>query len=845
MITPVHPRIERLESPRCIVTPHPEFTWELVSDQAGARQAACTIEVEKVLPGGATHVVWRSGLLAQPVGECVRYGGEPLDTRSDYRWRVKVRDAEGQDSEWSEWVAFETGVIAPDRISAQWIAGGNALRNRFVVGGGLVRARACVSGLGYYEFFCNGSKVSAAMLAPSYTDYDKRVEYEIIDLTALLEQGDNVCGFVLADGWWRFSPPAQARQVQAIAQITLDYDDGRQESIGTDTAWDASNGPFLPESEPSPHQLFDGVHLDLAWLQSGWCRREGPDPGNWHPAVPAGEGVGELVPTHVQPIRETQVLPVLSVTRHGEHLMVLDFGKNFTGWIRFRASSQPGDHFVVRHAELLHNDGRLNSDTLRSAKQSDSFRLAGHPEGEAIEPSLLYHGLRFAEIEGPVDKIEPESIIGRVIHTDLPVIGEVTTSDARINWLLDALQWTVRGNAMSVITDVCQRDERRGWLLDGFNAMKAGMLWYDMNALGRKWFEDMAVNQEPEGCLFGDTAPSFACWGRKEFGLGWQRAVVLLPMKCYEAYGDRVLLERAFPVMCRWADYVCSLVKNNLLPDNLCKHGPEHLCAGRRNNDIANNAMAVDVLRQVAEAGKILGEPGTKLYESTASQIAWAAHERWYNPNNGCYGGGENFSQANQIYALRFGICPEAARERAFARLVDDMMEGRGSGPVVLSGVGSLEHVPFVLSDFGRDDLVWQWLQRDEYPGYGFMQKHGATAIWERWEKMEYNEMNAHNHAGLTGVGVWLMERLVGIRVEPGPEPVFHLRPGVHLPLASLNARWRSRWGELRLAWAPQGNGKILEITIPPGCRADLSLHGQGRIALTSGKHEIDYTGAS
>jgi alpha-L-rhamnosidase len=762
----------------------------------------------------------------------VHYAGTPLESRSDYQWRVKVWDADNIECAWSNWSGFETGIIAPDQWSAHWIAGGGALRGSFEIEQQPIRARAYVSGLGYYEFFCNGKKVSAAALAPSYTDFDKRVEYEIIDLLPALQEGENRCGFLLADGWWRFSPPAQKRRLQVLAEIVLEYADGRREVLRTDETWQTNAGPFLPEAEASPHQLFDGVHLDLGWLQNGW------DAGEWRSALTAGEGVGELVPALVQPIRPVASLPPQSVRCLADNLLGVDFGQNFTGWVRFRATAPAATLVTIRHAELLRDDGRLNPDTLRTAKQTDTFRLSGTPD--TVEPRLLYHGLRYAEIEGPADAVETSSIEGRVIHTDLPVIGEVVTSDARINWLLDALRWTVRGNAMSVMTDVCQRDERRGWLMDGFNALKAGMLWYDMNAFGRKWFEDMAVNQQPEGCLYNDTAPSFACegWG-KMFGIGWQRTVVLLPMELYRKYGDRDLLERAFPVMCRWADYVCSQVKNNLLPDNLCKHGPEHLSVGRRNNDLANNALAVDALRQVAAARKILGCSGDNLYESTADQIADATHKRWFNPRNGCYGGGENFSQANQIYALRFGICPVTDRELAFARLVDDMMEGRGTGPVVLSGVGSLEHVPFVLSDFGRDDLVWQWLQREEYPGYGFMQKNGATAIWERWEKMDYNEMNAHNHAGLTGIGVWLMERLVGIQVEAGPEPVFHLRPGVHLPIDSLKARWQSRWGEVRVGWQTAGDRRELHVTIPPGCKGQ--IHEPGKSPAEpwgSGKHQ-------
>ncbi len=734
----------------------------------------------------------------------------------------------------------EHEVTERERFEARWIAGGNALRGTVRVGPGLVRARARVSGLGYYEFFCNGAKVSTAALAPSYTDFDKRVEYEIIDLTAALRIGDNRCGFLLADGWWRFSPPAQKRCVQAVAEIALEYTDGQRVLVGTDETWEASDGPFLPELEPSPHQLFDGVHLDLAWLQSGWCVPGGPDPGGWRPVVIAGEGVGKRVPTFVQPIRETAVLPALSIRRLSASVLGVDFGRNFTGWVRFRACAPAGTVFTVRYAELLRDDGRLNPDTLRTARQTDTFRLSGKAGGETVEPRLLYHGLRYAEIEGPVDTVDTAGIEGCVIHTDLPVIGEVTTSDARINWMLDALRWTVRGNAMSVMTDVCQRDERRGWLLDGFTGLKTGLLWYDMNALGRKWFEDMAINQQPDGCLFNDTAPSFACegWG-KMFGIGWQRTVVLLPLKLYEVYGDRELLERAWPVMCRWADYLRAQLKGGLVPPGLCKHPPEHLCVGRRNDDLANTAMALDVMRHMAQAGRILGRPEAVAYEAVADEIADAAHRRWYDPKNGCYGGGENFAQSNQVYALRFGITPPEERRRVFDRLVDDMMEGRGTGPVVLSGIGSLEHVPFVLSDFGRDDLVWQWLQRDEYPGYGFMQKNGATAIWERWEKMTYNQMNAHNHTGLSGIGVWLMERLVGIRVEPGPQPVFHLRPGVRLPVRSLHARWQSRWGELCVEWKTKGTQRELEIVIPPGCVGRLLTYGDHNpVALAAGLHK-------
>ncbi|MFZ4775936.1 MAG: alpha-L-rhamnosidase C-terminal domain-containing protein [Terrimicrobiaceae bacterium] len=99
--------------------------------------------------------------------------------------------------------------------------------------------------------------------------------------------------------------------------------------------------------------------------------------------------------------------------------------------------------------------------------------------------------------------------------------------------------------------------------------------------------------------------------------------------------------------------------------------------------------------------------------------------------------------------------------------------------------------------------------------------------------------MNAHNHTGMSGIGSWLMRYLVGIRVEPGPAPIFHLRPAVNLPLAALTARWQSRWGEVQVKWETGDGGRQLTVIIPPGCRGRLEIAGTGEIReLDSGKYQ-------
>jgi alpha-L-rhamnosidase len=836
MIETTSLKIERLPAARGIVTPQPEFTWALTADRDGERQTACQIEVDRLAPGGGASPAWRSGKRVGLIGDEVRYAGEPLASRTNYRWRVRVWNCDDQASTWSAWAAFETGVIAPDQIAGQWIAGGGALRRQIHVSEGLVRARAYVTGLGYYEFFCNGRKVSAAALAPSFTEFERRVEYEVIDLTPALAAGANGVGFLLADGWWRHGAEARKSRInQALAEIVLEYADGRRDVVVTDDSWQAADGPLMAGENESPHQLFDGVALDLGWLASGWCTAGGGNEG-WQAAKVAGAGVGQLVPSLLPPIREVESLKPVVVKRLSDRLLSIDFGQNYAGWVRFRATAARGTRLVVRHAELLRPDGRLNLATLRSAKQTDTFLLAGTP-GEAVEPRFLQHGLRYAEIEGPIDIIATDSIEGVVVHTDLEPVGTVTTSDDRINWLLATVRWTVRGNAMSVMTDDHQRDERRGWLMDGVMALKAGLLFFDMAALARKWVEDMIDNQEADGSLRGDCAPAwFPCKS-----VGWQRAIVLVPMAIYECCGDRGLLERAFPHMRRYADYLLANLKDDLVPPGFSWHPVEWLCIGKRNDHLGDNAVTIDVLRKVARAAEVLGKTEGAHFAEVADRIAAAAHRRWHQSGTGIFGGGggEGYAQSNQVYSLRFGLAAPEVRQSVFDSLVFDLLQARGDGPFVTTGTGSTEHLPIVLSAFGRDDIVWQWLQRDAYPGYGFMQRHGATAIWECWEQRTDDGMNAHNHTGLSGIGTWLMQYLVGIRVAPGPEPVFHLRPAVHLPLTALDARWQSRWGAVEVSWVTVDEGKQLTVSIPPGCRARLELAGGGEVReLGSGRHQ-------
>jgi alpha-L-rhamnosidase len=51
-------------------------------------------------------------------------------------------------------------------------------------------------------------------MAPGYTDYRRRVQYQTYDVTELLREGENELTVQIADGWYRGSCGAWGRKNQ-------------------------------------------------------------------------------------------------------------------------------------------------------------------------------------------------------------------------------------------------------------------------------------------------------------------------------------------------------------------------------------------------------------------------------------------------------------------------------------------------------------------------------------------------------------------------------------------------------------------------------------------------------
>ena len=150
------------------------------------------------------------------------------------------------------------GLLERTDWEAQWVAapfsGGPRttspapyLRKEFRITKQVVSARLYATALGLYECYLNGMRVGDALLTPGWTDYNKHLQYQVYDVTDLIQSGPNACGAILGDGWSVGHIAWAGRQrytdrPRLLAQIVLTYSDGSQEIIATDNSWKVNTG---------------------------------------------------------------------------------------------------------------------------------------------------------------------------------------------------------------------------------------------------------------------------------------------------------------------------------------------------------------------------------------------------------------------------------------------------------------------------------------------------------------------------------------------------------------------------------------------------------------------------
>ena len=474
-----------------IGTATPRLSWIVPAADAAFVQEA--YEVELTRAGRAPEVV--------PVtsGEqvLVPWPAAPLTSRESARVRVRVSGA-GMQSAWSDPATVEAGLLRTEDWTARFISprelGGlgapaPVLRSAFDLPGGVVKARLYATAHGLYEARLNGHRVGDQVLAPGWTSYAHRLRYQTHDVTDLVREGGNDLEVLLGNGWYRGRLGWDGRRghygdrLALLAQLEVTTSDGGILRLSTDTSWTARESGVLADD------LYDGQRTDL--------RPRTDDRTGAVEVVDAD--LARLVAPDGPPVRVTQTVPATAVFSSPSGATLVDFGQNLVGWVRLRVRDQaPGQEVVIRHAEVLEH-GELGVRPLRTAKATDSYLLAGAPL-EVLEPSLTFHGFRYAEISG-LPEVGAEDVEAVVVGSDLRRTGWFSSSNPQLDRFHENVVWGMRGNFVDVPTDCPQRDERLGWTGDIQVFAPTASFLFDSAGFLSSWLADLAAEQRPDGSV--------------------------------------------------------------------------------------------------------------------------------------------------------------------------------------------------------------------------------------------------------------------------------------------------------------------------------------------------------
>ncbi|MES2439461.1 MAG: family 78 glycoside hydrolase catalytic domain [Verrucomicrobiota bacterium] len=710
------------------------------------------------------------------------------------------------------------------------------LRKSFTLAKPVRKATMYATALGLYELHLNGSRVGDHILAPEWTDYTKRLNYQSYDVTPLLAAGANVIGAQLANGWFSGHIGNGAFQywgtsAALLAQLEIVYQDGTSERVVSDGSW---------KMAPSPTVYTDfmlGEDYDARMEVPGWSL-PGFDDSAWSPTLLRSEPVRPMSSQTMEPVRKLMEITPKTLTQPAAGRWTYDMGQNMVGVLRLKITAPAGTRITLRHGERL-NTGGAGSDgpagtvytaNLRGAPSIDTYICKGGGE-EIWTPKFTFHGFQYVELTGVAAQPALDAVTGIVFSSDTPQTGEFECSDGSINQLQSNIEWGQRGNYLSVPTDCPQRDERLGWLGDAQVFVRTATYNADIAAFFTKWMTDVTDSQLANGA-YPDVAPNTAVGAGSP---AWSDAGVICPWTIYQAYGDKRILGDNYVAMKKWVEY-CRTNSTGSIRDRGrgSDFGDWLSINADTSKELIGTAYYAYSARLLGKSAAVLGNGAdAATYEALFQTIKTAFAGKYIHPVTGAFIGTGANTQCAYAMALKFDLVPAGLRDEVVQLLENDVV---AKGNHLSTGFVGVSYLLPVLTAEGKNDTAYDLLMQDTFPSWLFSVKNGATTIWERWDGwtegagFQTTIMNSFNHYSLGSCGEWLYGTVAGIDQDPtsaGFKKIV-IRPQPGGELTSARGSLVSMNGLISSSWRKYAGGFSLETVIPANTTAVVHVPAAG-----------------
>ena len=826
-------RTEYRENPIGLTAKEPRFSWKIESQEKDTLQTAYEIHVTD--ENG--KLVWNSGKRVSDQSVLIPYEGEALASETLYTVQVSVADNHGNTE--SVEGTFETGIFDNTEFKAQMITGDfpeeetacPVFGKTFVLDKKVKKARLYATAHGVYEMTLNGQTVGDYRMAPGWTSYHNRLQYQIYDVTEMLAT-DNKIEITVGNGWYKgilgfyCQPNQYGTKVGAFAELHVEYEDGSKEAISTDETWSVKTGEICYS------EIYMGETIDTD-----------------APKITEGKVVVKefdktvLTAQENEPVRITKKISgkELIVTPKGERLV--DFGQIITGVVELHVKGEKGQKIIIRHAEVLDKDGNFYPETLRQAKSIDTFICNG--EEQIFRPHFTFHGFRYICVEG-MEEFTADQFVAGVTHSDMEKTGDFKCSNQKVNQLQKNITWSQRDNFLDIPTDCPQRDERLGWTGDAqvfswtaaFNRNTA--LFYT------KWMRDVAAESSLEKGVPHVVPDILGQYSAS----AWSDVAVIVPWVVYQIYGDKGILEENWKCMHEWVDYI----KNNCGENGLWQSGFQYgdwLAldkeesadrTGATDKYMIANAYYLYVTELVKKTAEVLGKADEaakygELYETTLD-----AFRREYYTETGRI---VSETQTGAILSLYFDLAREKDRKRILNTLLTNIANHKNH---LATGFVGTPYICHTLSENGEHEMAATLFMKEDYPSWLYAVNMGATTIWERWNSIKpdgtFDEsgMNSLNHYAYGSVGDWMYRKVAGLsQLEPGYKK-FQVKPMFVKGIEEWGTEFESVYGKI-VAKTSCKNGKIhVHVEVPANTTAVILLPEKEEVhEVGSGVYDYEY----
>lgn len=865
----VHLACEQRINPLGVEAKAPVLNWQLQSRRRGVVQEAYRILVADNPESLRKNIgnLWDSKKRTSDASIQVAYEGAPLQAARTYYWKVQVWDNQSRTPAWSPVARWQMGLLAPsDWKGAQWIGyeampdslrivpaehgKGDTkwagvvdtlplLRKAFTLNKPVKKATAFICGLGHFEMRLNGQKVGDHFLDPGWTFYDKEAQYVAFDVTGQLKPGRNALGVLLGNGFY-FIPRQRYRKMtgafgfpRMILRLQVRYTDGTTEDFVSDASWKAAPGPITFSS------IYGGEDYNATLEQKGWETPAFND-RHWRKAVVVS-GVPKLYAQLSDPLKIHETFQPVKTNRIKEGTYVFDLGQNASGIPQLTVRGKRGDTVRIIPAELLREDGTANQKATGSPVYFE-YVLKG--DGiESWQPRFSYYGFRYLQVEGAVPRGAanpehlPELIAVRGLHTRNATrrVGTFTSSHDLFNHTSILIDWAIKSNMASVLTD-CPHREKLGWL-EQVHLMGNSIRYnYDMATFFQKTVRDMMTAQAPEGVV-PEYAPEFV---KMPFMDGifmdspeWGSTSIILPWYLYQWYGDHRTLEESYPMMKRYLSHLKSKSKDGIVAYGLGDWydlGPNKPgLAQLTPMGITATAIYYYDLEIMTRVARLLGKQAdAQAYTAQAAQVREAFNKTFFKPETKQYGTGSQTANAMAVY---MNLVEPQYKDAVVANIIKDIRSRNNS---LTAGDVGFRYLLQVLQAEGRSDVIYDMNSRTDVPGYGYQLAKGATALTESWQALP---SVSNNHLMLGHLMEWFYTGLAGIRQDSSsigfksmvicPEPVGAIR--------SAKASYESPYGLISSEWNKAPGVFELKVLIPANTTAVVYLPGSAAALVTEG----------